>query len=72
MSTSTDQREWLTVRVAAAELDCGPKPLYRAIRRGELKAARLSRRGDLRINREWLREWVERRTNLGEPRETRQ
>lgn len=60
-SDTTVVSPWLTVEEARREVKVGVKLLYRAIKRGELRAARLGgRHGALRIHREWVREWLER------------
>ena len=53
--------EWLTVQQAAMALNTGPRTIYVAIRRRELRAASVNRRGDLRIHRDWLKGWMEAR-----------
>jgi excisionase family DNA binding protein len=53
--------DWLTVPEAAATLRTGRRSVYRAIDRGELRAAKINERGDLRIARVWLMDWCERR-----------
>lgn len=52
---------WLTVEEARHDVKVGAKLLYRAIQRGDLRAARLGgRSGAIRIHRDWIREWLER------------
>lgn len=59
MSDNTHDGEvWLTVQTVAEELQCGVKPIYRAIDRGELRAVRLTQRGDIRIRRTSLVDWL--------------
>lgn len=53
--------EILTIREAAREVKSGTRPLYRAAKAGELRAAVINDRGDLRTTREWLRDWLARR-----------
>jgi excisionase family DNA binding protein len=43
---------------AAALASCHPTTILRAIQRGELQAVRLGRRGDHRIHRQALEEWM--------------
>ena len=50
---------WGGVRQRAAELGRGPRTLYRAIQRGELKAAAVNGRKDYIIHDDWVREWLE-------------
>ena len=58
---SPDASPWLTVEDARRVVKVGPKLLYRAIQRGDLRAARLGgRSGAIRIHRDWIREWLER------------
>jgi excisionase family DNA binding protein len=58
--------EWLTPREAAQEHNVGPRTIYNAIRRGELRAAPVNQRGDLRIKRAWLDDWLERKAREAE------
>ena len=57
MSTSSD---WLTVEQARNIAQCGAKLLYREIKAGRLRAARIGGRRDLRIQRSWIDEWLTR------------
>ena len=57
--------EWLDVNAAAEEIHSGPKTIRTAIQRGELKACAINGRGDLRIHRDWLRDWMTLRTVRG-------
>lgn len=50
---------WLTVHEAAPYARCGVKVLYRAVRNGRLRAARLGGRRELRLRREWIDLWLE-------------
>jgi excisionase family DNA binding protein len=61
--TTTEQAAafWLTVPEIARELRIGTRSVYRAIHRRELRAAAINERGDLRVSRDWLTDWVERR-----------
>jgi len=53
------ERFWLTVEQVADEVQVGVKSVYRAIANGRLRAARLnSRRGPIRVHRDWIREWM--------------
>lgn len=49
---------WRTVKQVAAHGQCGVKLVYREIRAGRLRAARIGNRRDLRIHREWIDEWL--------------
>jgi hypothetical protein len=50
---------WKTAAESAAIARCGVKLIYRAVKRGELKAARISARADLRIHTDWISTWLE-------------
>jgi excisionase family DNA binding protein len=50
---------WRSVPDAARELGVGPRTVYHAIKRGELRAAPVNARGDLRIHVDWIRQWLE-------------
>ena len=50
---------WLTVREAALRARCGVKIVYRAVRSGRLRAARLGGRRDLRFRAAWVDSWIE-------------
>jgi excisionase family DNA binding protein len=51
---------WLTVKEAATTAKCGAKLIYREIKAGRLRAARIGNRRDLRIHRDWIDDWLER------------
>jgi excisionase family DNA binding protein len=53
------QTEWLTIREAAAYSRCGVKTLYRAVHRGELRAARIGGRRKLVLRTVWLDAYLE-------------
>jgi excisionase family DNA binding protein len=59
---------WLTVREAAARARCGRRVIYSAVRGGELRAARIGARRDLRIHIHWIDQWLE---ESAAPREIR-
>jgi excisionase family DNA binding protein len=63
--TADTASDWFTVHEAAAQIKGGKRSLYRAIVRGDLRAARINERGDLRIARAWLFDWLERRAARG-------
>lgn len=54
----SETRRWLTVREAAAHARCGPKSIYRAVRSGQLRAARIGGRRELRFLESWIDEWL--------------
>lgn len=49
---------WLTVREAAARARVGSKLVYREVRAGRLKAARVGGRRELRLLAEWVDDWL--------------
>lgn len=49
---------WLTVREAAERARCGVKAIYREVRAGRLKAARVGGRRELRLLPEWIDQWL--------------
>jgi hypothetical protein len=51
-----------TVPGLAKALKCGPRSVYQAIRSGDLRAAPINDRGDLRIAKAWALDWVARRS----------
>lgn len=55
---------WLKVEQARRVAQCGAKLLYREIKAGRLRAARLGGRRDIRIHRQWIDEWL---SNLEHP-----
>lgn len=52
---------WLTVGEAAARAKAGKRSIYTAVRLGELKAAPINDRGDLRIAESWVDDWLQAR-----------
>jgi len=50
--------DWLTIDDARAIAKVSAKLLYREIRLGRLKAARLGGRRLVRIHRDWLQQWM--------------
>jgi len=63
MHEPTAHTDWLTVEDAAAQIKASRRSLYRAIRAGELRAAPINGRGDLRTCRAWVSEWMSRRAD---------
>jgi excisionase family DNA binding protein len=49
---------WLTVHDAAERCKCGVKVIYREVKAGRLRAARIGGRRELRLLAEWIDEWL--------------
>lgn len=49
---------WLTIKESCPVAKCGPRLLYREIKAGRLRAARIGSRRDIRIHREWIDQWL--------------
>ncbi len=49
---------WLTVDEAAGRAKCGERSIYNAVRAGQLRAARLGGRRELRFLPEWVDAWL--------------
>lgn len=49
---------WLTVAEAADRARCGPKLIYREVKAGRLKAAKVGGRRELRMLPEWIDQWL--------------
>ena len=58
VSMSDVRSPWLTVEEAAGRARCGPKLIYREVRAGRLRAARIGGRRELRLKPEWIDEWL--------------
>lgn len=54
----TVAHRWWSAREAAKYIGAGPKEIYKAVSRGDLRAVRLNRRGDIRTTQEWIDEWM--------------
>ncbi len=50
---------WLTAREAAERARTSTKLIYRAVAAGQLRAARVGGRRDLRFRAQWIDEWLE-------------
>jgi excisionase family DNA binding protein len=50
---------WLTAQEAADRARCGVKVIYRAVRAGKLKAAKLGGRHELRLRAAWVDAWLD-------------
>src|SRR5262245_44360734 len=55
---------WLTVAEAADRARCGVKTIYREVRAGRLKAARVGGRRELRLLPEWIDIWLTTTTTI--------
>ena len=49
---------WLIVAEAAKRARVGPKVIYREVRAGRLRAARVGGRRELRFRAEWVDDWL--------------
>jgi excisionase family DNA binding protein len=58
-NAATVTTPWRTVAEAAARGRLGEKLIYREIRVGRLRAARIGGRRDLRLKDEWIDAWLE-------------
>lgn len=50
---------WRTVEQAAARAQTGTKLIYREVKAGRLRAARVGGRRELRFRDEWIDSWLE-------------
>jgi excisionase family DNA binding protein len=53
---------WLVTSEAAARARVGPKTIFREVRAGRLKAARVGGRRELRFRASWVDAWLEARS----------
>ena len=51
---------WLTAAEAAERARCGIKTVYREVRAGRLRVARIGGRREQRFRPEWIDEWLDR------------
>jgi excisionase family DNA binding protein len=58
MVQMTKMTPWLTVAEAADRARCGTKTVYREVRAGRLKAAKVGGRRELRLRAEWVDLWL--------------
>ena len=57
-TTPPAQTPWLTPKEAAQRARCGVKTIYREVTAGRLRAARVGGRRELRIQPDWVDEWL--------------
>jgi len=55
---------WLTVAEAAERARCGVKLIYREVKAGRLRAAKVGGRRELRILPEWIDAWLVAHTTI--------
>jgi excisionase family DNA binding protein len=58
VTPGTASSPWLTVNEAARRARCGSKLIYREVRAGRLRAARVGGRRELRFLAEWIDLWL--------------
>jgi len=58
-NVSADGPVWLTAEEAAQRGRVGEKTIYREVRAGRLRAARVGGRRELRFRATWIDEWLE-------------
>lgn len=58
---------WLTATQAAARAQVGVRIIYKAVRAGRLRAAKLGDRNDLRIHSQWVDAWIAQAATLVNP-----
>ena len=56
---SLDADEWLTAAEVTQVAKVGLKTIYREIKAGRLRAARIGGRRDIRVKRDWISQWLE-------------
>ena len=59
VSATGAQTPWLTPKEAAGRARCGVKMIYREVKGGRLRAARIAGRRELRMKPEWVDAWLE-------------
>lgn len=58
-SPTGSQTPWLTPKEAAGRARCGVKMIYREVKAGRLRTARIAGRRELRMKSEWVDAWLE-------------
>jgi excisionase family DNA binding protein len=61
---TVERSPWLTVEEAAQRARCGIKTIYREVRAGRLRAARVGGRRELRLLPAWVDEWLMQSTTV--------
>jgi excisionase family DNA binding protein len=59
MAALVTDSPWRTVEQAAARAQTGKRLIYREVKAGRLKAARVGGRRELRLRDEWIDSWLE-------------
>jgi excisionase family DNA binding protein len=59
MSDATQSKKWKTVKQEADRIQASPETLYRAIRAGKLRAAKINGRRNHRLTEDWTDQWLE-------------
>jgi excisionase family DNA binding protein len=57
-NTDATHTRWLTVGEAADHARCGIKLIYREVKAGRLRAAKVGGRRELRLLPEWIDQWL--------------
>jgi excisionase family DNA binding protein len=57
-ASATAETRWLTVAEAADHARCGTKLIYREVKAGRLRAAKVGGRRELRLLPEWIDQWL--------------
>ena len=71
MSEQPNQQEpIMNVDAVARRLGCSRHAVYAAIRRGEMRAAAINHRGDLRVRESWLQSFLDARSLTQPPQFT--
>jgi excisionase family DNA binding protein len=63
-NNTVERSPWLTVEEAAQRARCGIKTIYREVRAGRLRAARVGGRRELRLLPAWVDEWLMQSTTV--------
>jgi excisionase family DNA binding protein len=55
----TQAMKWLTVEQIAERMQASPRFVYQLVKSGQLKAARLGARGQIRVREDWIDRFLE-------------